>query len=46
MFSRDVPSGLSLIREIEHQIDLELEAVIPNHPSYRNIHNEINELQS
>jgi len=33
MFFKDVPSGLPLIRRIEHQIDLTLRATIPNnHP--------------
>jgi len=33
MFFEDIPSGLPLIRRIEHQIDLTLIATIPNnHP--------------
>ena len=34
VFIEDIPSGLLLIRRIEHQIDLVPKATIPNRPAY------------
>ena len=45
MFSNDVPSGLPLIRGIEHQIDFVLGATIPNRSAYRSNLEETKELQ-
>lgn len=35
MFPEDMPSALSPIWDIEHQIDFILEVVIPNGPAYK-----------
>jgi hypothetical protein len=35
IFRDEIPSGLLLIRGIEHQIDLVSKAYIPNRPTYR-----------
>jgi hypothetical protein len=45
MFSNNVPSGLPLIRGVEHQIDFVPGATIPNRPSYRTNPEKTNELQ-
>jgi hypothetical protein len=45
MFSNNVPSGLPLIRGIEHQIDFVPGATIPNRRSYRINPEKTNELQ-
>ena len=45
VFSNDVPSGLSPIRGIKHQIDFVLGATIPNRPAYRSNPEETKELQ-
>ena len=34
VFIEEIPSGLLLIRRIEHQIDLVPRAIIPNQPAY------------
>jgi hypothetical protein len=34
VFIEEIPSGLPLIRRIEHQIDLVPRATIPNRPAY------------
>jgi hypothetical protein len=34
VFIEEIPSGLPLIRRIEHQIDLVHRATIPNRPAY------------
>jgi len=44
VFPNDVPSGLPLIRGIEHQIDFVLGATIPNRPAYRSNPKETKEL--
>ncbi|KAJ9707443.1 hypothetical protein PVL29_002460 [Vitis rotundifolia] len=45
VFPNDVPSGLPLIRGIEHQIDFVPGATIPNRPAYRSNPEETKELQ-
>ena len=45
VFSNDVPSGLSPIRGIKHQIDFVPCATIPNRPAYRSNPKETKELQ-
>ena len=45
MFPNDVPSGLSPIRGIEHQIDFVPGATIPNRPTYRSNLEKTKELQ-
>ena len=45
VFSNDVPSGLSPIRGIKHQIDFVSCATIPNRPAYRSNPKETKELQ-
>ena len=46
MFPEETPSGLPLIRGIEHQIDFILRVAIPNHLAYRSNPKETKELQS
>ena len=41
----DIPCGLPPLKGIEHQIDLVLEASIPNRPTYRSNSEEMKELQ-
>ena len=45
LFPNDVPSGLSPIRGIEHQIDFVPGATIPNRPAYRSNLEETKELK-
>ena len=45
VFLDDIPSGLPLIRGIEHQIDFVLRASIPNRSVYRSNPEETKELQ-
>ncbi|KAL4291907.1 hypothetical protein GQ457_14G013620 [Hibiscus cannabinus] len=45
LFPKKIPSGLPPIRGIEHQIDFEPGAVIPNRPAYRSNPEETKELQ-
>jgi hypothetical protein len=45
VFPDDIPSGLSPIRGIEHQIDFIPRASIPNRPAYRSNPEETKELQ-
>ena len=45
VFPEEVPSGLSPIRGIEHQIDFVLRVVIPNRLAYRSNLEETKELQ-
>ena len=45
MFPNDMPSGLPLIRGIEHQIDFVPGATIPNRSAYRSNLEETKELQ-
>ena len=45
MFPNDMPSGLPLIRGIEHQIDFVPGVTIPNRPTYRSNPEETKELQ-
>ncbi|XP_057985306.1 uncharacterized protein LOC131170264 [Hevea brasiliensis] len=45
VFPDDLPLGLPLIEEIEHQIDLILGAPIPNRPAYKSNPKETKELQ-
>jgi hypothetical protein len=45
VFPDDIPSGLSPIRGIEHQIDFVPGASIPNRPAYRSNPEETKELQ-
>jgi hypothetical protein len=44
IFPEEIPSGLPLIRGIEHQIDFIPEAYIPNRPAYRSNPEECKEL--
>jgi hypothetical protein len=45
VFPEDIPSGLPPLRGSEHQIDLVLEASIPNRPACRSNPEETKELQ-
>jgi hypothetical protein len=45
VFLEEIPSGLPLIRGIEHQIDFVPGAFIPNRPAYRSNPEESKELQ-
>jgi len=45
VFPKDIPSGLPLLRGIEHQIDLVPGASIPKHPAYKSNPEEKKELQ-
>jgi hypothetical protein len=45
VFIEEIPSGLLLIRRIEHQIDLVPKATIPNRLAYWSNHDETKELQ-
>ena len=45
VFLAELPAGLTLIRGIEHQIDLILGAALPNKPAYRAKPDETKELQ-
>ena len=45
MFPNDMPSGLPLIRGIEHQIDFVPGATIPNRSAYRSNSEETKEFQ-
>jgi hypothetical protein len=45
IFSEEIPSGLSLIRGIEHKIDFVPGAFIQNRPAYRNNSEKSKELQ-
>ena len=45
VFPNEIPSGLSPIRGIEHQIDFVPGAAIPNRPAYRSNPEETKELQ-
>ena len=45
VFLDDIPSGLPLIKGIEHQIDLVPRASIPNRSAYRSNPEETKELQ-
>ena len=40
MFAGEIPSGLSPIKRIEHQINLEPDTVIPNQLAYQINHEE------
>jgi len=44
IFPDEIPSGLSPIQGIEHQIDIVLETSLPNRLTYRSNLDEINEL--
>jgi len=46
VFSKEGPNGLPPFRGIEHQIDLVLEANIPNRLTYRINHEETKEIES
>ena len=45
VFSDELPDGLPLLRDIQHQIDLESGAMLPNRPYFRMSPNKHEELQ-
>ena len=45
VFPDDGPSGLPPLRGIEHQIDLNSGAIIPNRPTYQTNHEETKEFK-
>ena len=45
VFSDEIPHGLSLVRGIEHQLDLIPDASLPNRPAYKMNPRESEEIQ-